>query len=181
MRFSIPLLCMLGSSIAAPVSLVARDTAIVEVSIRSVQASLQNLATLIKNLDGHGGPKLNDQIAMITHHGEELSSTTRRGTNDIHRAPNVGLTEAPGLLPSVQGLLDATSRAIDAWIASKAIIVRSGGKDAVRRILENQKVDSQNFQKALLEKLPYAIGVTLGQSYASSVVRSIDKGISAFR
>jgi hypothetical protein len=174
-------MCMLGSSIAAPTSLVTRDTAMIEISIRSVQTSLQNLATLIKGLDSHVGPKLNEHISMITHHGEELSSVTRRSTNDIQKAPNIGLTEAPGLLPSVQGLLDATSKSVDAWIASKNTILKSGGKDAVRHILENQKVDSQNFQKALVDKLPYAIGLTLGQSYATSVVKNIERGITAFK
>jgi len=172
---------MLGSSIAAPVSLVARDSTIIEISVRSVQASLQNLVTLIRGLETHVGPDLNKHISMITHHGDELSSITRRGADDIRRGPAVGLMESPGLLPSVNSLLDATSKSVDAWIASRNTIFKSGGKEAVRRILEVQKSDADRFQKAIIEKLPAAIGQTIGQTYASSVSRNIDRGISYFK
>jgi hypothetical protein len=182
MRASIiPLFCMVGSIIAAPASLAARDSAIVEISLRSVQASLQNLATLIHGLETHKGPDLNKHITMITHHGQELSDTMRKATQDIRRGPDVTLVESTGLLQPVNALMSATSTAVNAWIASKKTIVDSGGKAAVRHILEVQKQDSDAFTKAMIAKMPYAVGKTIGEWYASLVSASIDRAINTFK
>jgi hypothetical protein len=182
MRASIlPLFCLAGSIIAAPVSLVPRDSTVIEISIRSVQASLQNLATLIHGLETHKGPDLNKHISMITHHGQELSDTIRKGAENIRRGPDVTLIESSSLLQPVNQLLSATSTAVNAWIASKKTIENSGGKQAVRRILEVQKADSDVFTKAMIAKMPYAVGKTIGEWYASLVVVNIDRGINTFR
>jgi hypothetical protein len=182
MRTSIlPLFCMVGSIIAAPVTLVPRDAAIIEISIRSVQASLQNLATLIHGLETHKGPDLNKHIAMITHHGQELSDTIRKGAEDIKRGPDVTLVESTALLSPVNSLLSATQTAVNAWIASKKTIENSGGKAAVRRILEVQKSDSEVFTKAMIAKMPYAVGLTVGEWYHSLVSGNIDRAINTFK
>jgi hypothetical protein len=173
-------LCLFGSAIAAPVSLVPRDSMIIEISLRSVSASLQNLVTLIQGLETHKGPNLNQHISMITHHGQELSSVMKKGANDIRRGPDATLFEATSLLGPVQQLEYATSKAVDAWIASRKTIIDSGGKYAVREILTSQQKDVDEFTQAMIKKLPFAAQY-IGQTYATNVRRSIDRGISYFK
>jgi len=171
--------CMLGGILASPVQLIAQDTAIIEIAIRSAQASIQNLATLIQGLETHKGADLNRQVNMITRQGKELSQILRRGADDISKGPDVTLFESTNLLKPIQGLADSTQKAVDAWINSRNTIISSGGRDAVREILRSQEIDAQRFTEALNKKLP-VVAQYIGNIYANQVKQSIERAIGMF-
>jgi len=171
--------CMLGGILASPVQSVAQDTAIIEITIRSVQASIQNLATLIQGLETHKGPELIRQIDMIKNQGKVLSRTLRRGAEDIMAGPDVTLFESTNLLKPIQSLADSTQKAVDAWVKSRNTIVNSGGRDAVREILRSQESDAQWFTDALNKKLPI-VAQYIGNIYANQVKQSIERAIGVF-
>ncbi|KAF2426550.1 hypothetical protein EJ08DRAFT_651654 [Tothia fuscella] len=176
----LPILCVLSSALAAPLGLVARETLVIENSIRTISASLQNLAAEIRALDNHrAGTPFNDHVALIKHHGDDLANSISRAAGDVRRAPNVNLNEANSLFLPVQNLADSTQRAVDAWIAAKNTVVRSGGQQVVVNIIRNQRNAGEEFTKAVVSKMP-AAAAFVGQLYGDRVRASADLALRAY-
>jgi hypothetical protein len=177
-----PLLCLVGSTLAAPVKLVSRDTEIITSSIQNIKTSTQALAAEVRSLDTHRqGTSFDSHVALIKHHGEELSRVVR-GAADIikNRAPPVTIFEATSLYLPVQQMADATATATKAWIYQKNTIVRSGGKNVVINILENLRSSADLFAKAMVSKMPMGVN-WVGEIYGNVVQRSITEALDAFK
>jgi len=178
MRLSIlPALFLLGGVIASPVDLASRDTLVIENSIRSIKASLENLAAEVSTLKD---ARDSAHISMISHHGDELSTQMKNSARDIRAGPNVELREANKLISPIQLLTDQTQRTMTAWINKKDVIINSGGQKPVLRILKQQEIDADDLTKAMADKLP-EVSRYIGQQYSQRVHSSFEMAIRAYQ
>jgi len=181
MRISlIPLVCVFGSVLASPLDLAARDVRIIDSSIKNVQVSLKGLSQAIKALD----PTLRGDVVSkeqnIEWRAQAVTQALQQGTINVRRGPSVTTTEAAALLPIVESLTLTTQETINTWIGAKKTIIRSGGKDAVLRILRTQELAADEFTDALLSKLPEIIKYA-GRAYGQRTKTIMQTAITQYR
>lgn len=178
----LPLVCLLATTIAAPVKKAKQDTKAVELAIQHVTAALTRLDAAFNNVNSRSTNK-QEQIANVNeilNINNFLQSELRTGTGVVKRGANIGPVEALTLVTPVNSITTLTTQVTDGWQGpAKKVFNAAGRRDDVLRELTATKKASSDFADALTAKLPYAYQY-IGTANKASVSRSIQNAIDDY-
>jgi hypothetical protein len=151
----LPVACLLGSAIAAPLDLVERDTAVIERAIARVTRSTTRLDQALRSLPRGGSTQeadryTNDLLAM----GREVIEDLHLGSREIRRGPMVSPMENVKILDSVDALTKWLQSAMSGWVNAKTMVVAAGRKATVLDHLMSTSEAAASFGEVWVSKLP---------------------------
>jgi hypothetical protein len=167
---------------AAETTGAAQDTSTLQRAIKDVVDSTADLVVSLQSLDrivklgGNPGPYQNEIVSF----SEDLITNLKDGAAQVKAMPALYTFESMGMLSTVQSLVDHVQKTVNAWIAAKSSIVKTGGKDAALDILQRQSVASDEFAAAIVSKMPFA-AVPTAMRYSTKSKSSIQQAIQAFK
>lgn len=176
----IPLVCVFGSVLASPLDLAAQNARIIDSAVKNIQASLKGLSLAIKSLDPALRGDIVRQEQNIERRAQDVTQVMQEGTRNVRRGPNVDPREAAALVPVIEGLTITTQETVNTWIGAKRTIVKSGGKDAVLRILRTQELAADEFTDAMLSKMPEIIKYA-GRAYGQRTKTIMEAAVRDYR
>jgi len=181
MRFTtLPLLCLTSSILALPVDIAARDTVLIERSMRNVADSLGRLTQALRSID----PRMpSNEVARrwpdVERRGHEVADTLASDARNIRLGPMVGAFEATNLLNPLTNLETVTDKTINEWIAIKpAINVRD--RQAVVATLKHHEAAAGEYADAILSRQSAATAPA-GRFFGSRMQTSIERAVNAYR
>lgn len=138
-------------------------------------ASLQSIDRIVKM-----GGNPTQQQREIVQYSEDLTHNLHDGAERIKAMPALYTWESLGMMTTVQSLVDHVQSTVNAWIAAKNSIVKTGGKEVALSILQRQATASDEFSAAMMSKMPFA-AVPTAMRYSSKSKSSIQQAIQAFK
>lgn len=178
----LPLVCLLSSTIAAPIQKSKQDTRAVDLAIQHVTAALTRLDAAFNNMNPRTTNKEEqrrtaDEILRINNF---LQSELRTGTDVVSRGGNIGPVEAVALTTPVQRITTLTTQVTDGWQGpAKKLFNAAGRRDAVLKELTSTKKTSSDFADALTAKLPFAYQY-IGTANKATASRAIQNAIDDY-
>lgn len=176
----LPLICLVSSTIAAPINNAKRDLQAVDLAIQHVTAALTRLDAAFNNINTRTKNKeeQNNSVNEILNINNFLQSELRIGTGVVTRGGNIGPVEAVSLVTPIQKLTTLTTQVTEGWQGPvKKLISASGKRDTVLRELTATKKASNDFADSFTNKLPLAyqyIGTVNKATTSRSIQNAID-------
>ena len=171
------------SVLATPVQVETANVRIIENAFTSISLSTRSLSAAVTAITK---TRLGEDLFIyernIAQNALNLGSEVRRNTVQI-RTTRFEITNAEALsLNRPFGDLEAsTTQMTNAWMSAKSTIVRTqGGREAALRIFDDLESASEDFARAIVEKLP-AVGKNIGMSYGVRLTQDYQRAIIAFR
>jgi hypothetical protein len=182
MRFTlIPLVCLIGSVVAAPLKHTARDLAVIDGSLRRIGISLSRLENGMKSRrPGGDSIEAERETNGLLSLNRSVVDEVRLGSRDIRRGPGVNVVEATALASSIGGLIKQTQRVMDGWIDSKRMVVVAGKRNIVLDELLSHSDAVAVLADAIIFKLP-GTNQGLGQQFKVAINKVIESAISAYK
>jgi hypothetical protein len=177
----IPLLCLASSVLALPLNnLAARDTKIIENSMRDVAASLQRLTSALQSIS----PRMSSQEVLqrwptVEQRCHDVSNLLTSDARRIRMGPTVSTVESTNLLSPLNQLETATQRTVDEWIAIKPAI-NQRDKQSVVATLKHHEAAAGEYADAILSRQS-AVAAPAGRYFGSRMQTSIERAVSAYR
>lgn len=179
MRFSIiPLLCLAGITLAAPIGKDGNSANIIT-SMKTVVQSLNALTDGLKSIN----PRMPAEevisrwpvIEKLSHDVSDLLSTDAR---HIRMGQKIAVSDAASLLQPIEQISQATQRAVDQWITIKPAINARDRKGIVGT-LKHHGSTANEYADAVMS-VQSTISQPAGKYFGSRVTMQIEKAILAY-
>jgi hypothetical protein len=182
MRFNIlPLLCLVGSALALPANLVARDSAIIERYLGSIINKMGRLDDALRAVPRGGSA---DEARRITsdlvRYQQDLIEEYRLGARDVRRGPAAGVLDAPRLSEPWYNMGLWLQSNSNGWISAKDMVTAAGKKGEVLDLLMTASEASIVFDEACIAKVAGA-GTLLGNWAKSQHGQYIEAAITQYK
>lgn len=176
------LACLTASTFAAPINQAPQDTVVIERSVQNISNTLKGLTTAIRDLDAFSrrGSDTNRQEADIERRAGDVTNALRDAASQIRRIQPLNTIEAASIVDNIEELGATTQRTVDAWILAKPSVVKSGGRQAVLKLLAAQETATDEFTDTLVAKMPVS-SVLPARFYAQRARVQVDQAIAAFK
>lgn len=182
MRFSlVAITCLVGSTIASPVSLESRDVTVIDASFKRITNSLNKLtAGFNQRASGGDSKKAEQETNKLLNLAQTSLEECRFSAREIRRGPNVNAFEAVGLLNMVNSLTSQIRTVVDGWVDAKRMVQAGGKKAAVLNALLDASEATTNLGDAIISKLP-VLDRPLAQQFQSAFVRVYETAITDYK
>jgi hypothetical protein len=190
MQFSkFTLLCLLGSSLAAPIA-IEHNTDLVKREYRTIDTEIKRLestvAALNRDYESRYQPRRGDRrgeddyVRKILGGLNFLAKDLRIGTDNIYRSRDsistIDLVSLTAKLASLQGNVN---KSVQGCINVKPIVDATRQTRSVQDLLIQISREGNSFAQAIIAKLPSGVK-GLGQFTGSSFAQSVERGIRAY-
>jgi hypothetical protein len=185
MRFStLSILTLVGSTIAIPVVLVARDDAVLKYNLNRIDAVLQTIDSALSRRPRSTSDRTGseDYAYTITARQKALNKELRDGADDIRRSrKTLTLLEAVGIQTTINNQERVVNRIVKGWIDAKPYVQTANRVREVRAALLDGQREFDYFSDAMISVLPTTgVSSTLGATLKSKFNAANDKAIRAY-
>jgi hypothetical protein len=149
--------CLLSSAIAAPTTLIARDTTVIERAVYRVTMSTSRLDQALRSLPQGGSSQ---EAARYTTNliglGREIIEDMNVGAREIRRGPMMGPIENVKIVDPLQNMAKWLQSAMTGWVNAKTMVTVAGRKTNVHEHLLAIAEAVTQFGDGWYNKLPIA-------------------------
>jgi hypothetical protein len=180
MKFTLPILCLVSTIAAQPVTLAQRDTQFIERSIKTLSDNLDRLYSAIRSIS----PRMPSnevtrrwpEVEMACH---SVSDQMWADSPMIRKQPYINALEALKLTTPINNLESATQRVVTEWINIKPAI-NQRDRVTILRILTDHQTAAKEYADALISRQSFLTS-PVGQYFGTQTQQIIQKGITAYR
>ena len=181
MRFAIlPLVCLIGTAVTTPVTLEARDSAIISYNIKRVSDVLSRLGDHLNNRGRRYPGTLQEFIFEALSLNDQLAQELYYGADDIKRSPKINDIEALSvgtmLTPMIRQARDTT----ESIMSLKPSIPDAQAKLAIRDSLISVATQSSSFSDAIISKMS-TLSAYIGKDMKRQLDSYMDRAISEYK
>lgn len=173
--------CLLGLAVSIPLHslLQERDFASVERCILRYKDSLQDLTGAIYRLDKDFRGDTLRQGQDIENKCNAVTNTMRREGRNVRAQERLNWMDTLKLVSTTSNLAIVQDQVSKAWISQQQTITLVGAKPVVSKMLREQMVAYEQFNDAVMSRLPADMG--LGRGVAELGKKWLEDAIDAFK
>jgi len=173
--------CLLGHVSSLPLNslLQERDFTSIEKCITRYKDSLQDLIGAIYRLDKDFKGDTLGQGKDIENKCKAVTDAMRREGRNIRAQEHLGWVDTLKLVPTTGNLVAVQDQVSKAWFSQQQTINLVGGRPVVFKMLREQMNAYEQFNDAVMSRLPADMG--LGRGVAEMSKKWLDDAIDAFK
>jgi hypothetical protein len=185
MRFStISILTLVGSAIAAPVVLTARDDSALKYNINRINSVLTSIDSALSRKPRSTSDRAGSESYAYTliSRQQSLNKELRDSTDDLRRSrKTLTLVEAVALQSVVNNQEKTVNKVVKGWIDAKPYVQTANRVREVRAALQDGQREFDYFSDAVISVLPTTgVTSTLGQGLKSRFNAANERAIRVY-
>lgn len=154
MKFHVlPVICLLGCTIAAPMTIAPRDLVATEAAIRRIGTGLKKLENGLRSIT----PKLDaaSQTQQLIVMDQNVVEDLRTASRDIRRGPNFSQLDGARLMEPMNELLRVLQQTSAGWIEARPMVNAANMRSQVYDQLLNHSEADQAFGDTICRFIPF--------------------------
>ncbi|KID74340.1 Cell wall mannoprotein 1 [Metarhizium brunneum] len=155
-------------------ALIRRQGDVLSADVAAIVTSVTALQARVNEFQGAA------QADALIAASKGVVAAIKKGTADARASPSLSQDEAFSLVPPLQNLIGVVNKTVGDLVTKKHVFADSGRGCEVYPQLVEQKIDSQAFSDALVNKVPEALKGIAGQ-ISAPILKSLADGAAAFK